>query len=210
MFNLSAFLSYVFVVTFTPGPNNIMSMANASRSGYKSTLNFILGVTTGFFFIMLFSSCFNIILSAYLPKINAYMSVVGALYMLYLALNIMGFHLKKKSHEDYSDHEVPFEKKNASGVNSYKAGLLLQFINPKVILYGITLTSSFIIPYFSMVYQLLLFSAFLALVAFASNSCWALFGSLFNKFLSKYSKPFNIFMGLMLVYSAFTISGILH
>ncbi|WP_461206029.1 hypothetical protein [Clostridium sp. DL1XJH146] len=31
MFNLSAFLSYVFVVTFRPGPNNVMSMANGSK-----------------------------------------------------------------------------------------------------------------------------------------------------------------------------------
>ncbi|MBF4693374.1 LysE family translocator [Fusibacter ferrireducens] len=204
MFNLSAFLSYVIVVTFTPGPNNIMSMANASRVGYKKTLNFILGVTTGFFLIMLFSSYFNIALSAFLPKINSYMSVIGALYMLYLALQIMGFHIKKTSHENHKDHS------DASKLNSYKSGMILQFINPKVILYGITLTSNFIIPYFSSSYQLVLFSLFLAFVAFLSNSSWALFGSLFNRFLSNYEKPFNIIMGLILIYSALTLSGLWH
>ncbi|GAU76437.1 LysE family transporter [Fusibacter sp. 3D3] len=204
MFNLSAFLSYVFVVTFTPGPNNIMSMANASRVGYKKTLRFILGVTTGFFFIMLLSSCFNILLAAFMPKINHFMSIIGALYMLYLALNIMGFRIKKTPHEDFMGEN------SDSALNSYKSGMLLQFINPKVILYGITLTSNFIIPYFNLTYQLVFFSIFLAMVAFTSNSCWAVFGSLFNKFLSKYEKLFNLSMGLLLIYSALMISGILH
>jgi threonine/homoserine/homoserine lactone efflux protein len=35
MFNLSALLSYVLVSTFTPGPNNIMSMTNGTNFGYK-------------------------------------------------------------------------------------------------------------------------------------------------------------------------------
>ncbi len=62
MFPLIPFLSYVFVVTFTPGPNNIMSMVNASQYGYKKTLNFIFGVLTGFILIMILSSYFNLFL----------------------------------------------------------------------------------------------------------------------------------------------------
>ena len=49
MFNTAAFLSYVFIVTFTPGPNNITSMASANTSGYRRTLEFIRGVTSGFY-----------------------------------------------------------------------------------------------------------------------------------------------------------------
>lgn len=41
------FLLYVFVNSFTPGPNNIMSLAYASKYGYRKTLMFILGVMTG-------------------------------------------------------------------------------------------------------------------------------------------------------------------
>jgi hypothetical protein len=36
--NFAAFLSYVLVTTFTPGPNNIMSMSNASRYGFKKSI----------------------------------------------------------------------------------------------------------------------------------------------------------------------------
>lgn len=38
MHNLPAFLSYVIITTFTPGPNNIMAMSNSSRYGFKNSL----------------------------------------------------------------------------------------------------------------------------------------------------------------------------
>jgi len=39
---------------------------------------------------------------------------------------------------------------------------------------------------------------------------WALFGALFKKFLSRYRTPFNLVMGLLLLYGAISISGILE
>ncbi|WP_331710011.1 hypothetical protein [Paenibacillus swuensis] len=39
------FLLYVFVTTFTPGPNNLLSMSNAHQYGFKKTLRFIFGIS---------------------------------------------------------------------------------------------------------------------------------------------------------------------
>ena len=47
--NVFAFLSYVVVTTFTPGPNNVMSMSNASRYGFRRSMRFTTGVCAGFF-----------------------------------------------------------------------------------------------------------------------------------------------------------------
>lgn len=44
MFSWIGFLSYVFITAFTPGPNNIMSMSNASRLGFKKAFPFNLGI----------------------------------------------------------------------------------------------------------------------------------------------------------------------
>lgn len=213
MFNLGAFLSYVFAVSFTPGPNNIMSMANASRYGYKKTLKFISGVFTGFFLIMILSSYFNLFLFNAMPKIKMFMSILGAMYMLYLAIKII------KS-EDEIDVESSEEMAEDNGTNkstatqrdlsTFTIGMTMQFVNPKGILYGITVASNFIIPYYRSNIIIILFSIFLAFVAFLSTSSWALFGSLFNRFLSKYRRQFNIIMGLLLIYSAISISGITH
>lgn len=42
MFSWVSFLSYVVATAVTPGPNNIMSMSNASRLGFrKSSLSIL-------------------------------------------------------------------------------------------------------------------------------------------------------------------------
>lgn len=213
MFNLSAFLSYVFAVTFTPGPNNIMSMANASKYGYKKTLEFILGIFTGFIIIMILSSYFNLLLFNIMPKIKVFMSILGAGYMIYLAIKIMNSKepVDDEDHEGIADENTTHKfNKDRKNVNSFFTGMTMQFVNPKVILYGITVISNFIIPYYQSNIAFILFSIFLAFIAFISTSCWALFGTLLNRFLSKYRKQFNIIMGLLLIYSAFSISGITH
>ena len=40
MLNIAAFSSYVLVTTFTPRPDNIMSMSNASRDGFINSIKF--------------------------------------------------------------------------------------------------------------------------------------------------------------------------
>lgn len=196
MVNLTAFLSYVFVVTFTPGPNNIMSMSNGNQFGYRKTLKFMLGIFSGFFIILLLSTYFNLVLFNIMPKVKFYMGILGSIYMTYLAIMIMKSKDKTSKDED-------------ARLNSFFTGMTMQFLNPKCILYCITVTSNFIIPYYKSNLILIFFSILLSIIGFVSISCWALFGSLFQKFLSKYRKPFNIVMGLLLLYGAISISGIL-
>ena len=170
MDNLFSFISYVLVVTFTPGPNNIMSMINATKYGYKKTFQFMFGVFVGFFVLMILSSFSNLFLFKYIPKIEPYMKVIGGLYMLYLAKNIL------KPKNDSTNHE----NKTAT----FKTGLLLQLVNVKVILYCLTVVSTFIIPSFQGKVILIIFSLLLAFTAFISLNCWAFFGSFFNIFIN--------------------------
>lgn len=192
MINLVPFLSYVLVTTFTPGPNNIMSMTNANRDGFKRTINFNFGVFAGFVIIMLACSYFNLLLFNLIPRIKTFMGIVGSVYMIYLAYKI------------FTSKHVEGENDNTH-MNSFLTGFLLQFVNPKVILYGITAISSFIIPYYNTHAALILFSFLLAFVGFVSTTCWALFGALFQKVLSKYRKTFNTVMSLLLLYCAVAI-----
>lgn len=201
MFQTGAFLSYVIVVSFTPGPNNILSMVNASRDGFKKTLRFLFGIFTGFFTLLILSSYFNLLLFNLMPKIKIVMSIIGAVYMTYLAIKIM----KSKPANDKRNDD---SRKSRGKINSFSTGLAMQFINPKGVLYCITVVANFIIPYYKSGFTLFLFSLFLALVGFSSVCSWALFGSLFNRFIEKYQKLFNLAMGLLLFYSAYSISGI--
>lgn len=196
MIKLIPFLSYVFVTTFTPGPNNILSMVNAKKYGFKNSFHFNLGILTGFIILMIACSYFNLFLFNLMPKIEHFVGIFGAVYMLYLAYKV-AFGTKKGT--------VLASKET----NTYLAGLTMQFFNPKVILYGITVIATFITPYYKSDFILILFSFFLAFIGFIATLCWALFGALFQNFLTKYNKQFNLAMGLLLVYCAISISGLI-
>ncbi|KZZ83961.1 LysE family transporter [Bacillus sp. SJS] len=187
-----SFLVFAFVTSFTPGPNNIMAMAFANQYGFKRTLKFCLGVGVGCFLILIGCSSFNMLLGTYLPKVEFFMTILGASYMLYLAFKILKS--KPDGNNDSGDKNI-----------SFSAGMMLQFINPKLILYGITAISTFVLPYYSSPSSFLMFSLFLAFVGFAATICWAFFGALFQKFLRQYRTQFNVLMALLLMYSAVTI-----
>ena len=189
MLNFTPFLVYVFVTTFTPGPNNIMSMTNAMHSGYRRTFLFLMGIFSGFFIIMLASGLLNVALAAQVPAFKHWLNWLGAVYLFYLAFHI----LRSKAAS---------EAEGGEKLNSFKAGLVLQFLNIKVILYGITVFSLFIINVYHDLLSMALFSLLLAGVGFIATSCWALGGNTFRGLLKKYELGFNILMAGLLVYTA--------
>lgn len=190
--NFLAFLSYVLVTTFTPGPNNIMSMSNASRYGFRKSILFNVGIFFGFFIIIALCSIFSVTLYNLIPSIKPIMTYIGAAYILWLAWKTY----KSKSHG---------EDKSEKHTNTFMSGLLLQFVNPKVIIYGITTVSTFIVPYYRSVLVLTSFSILLAFIGFVATCSWSLFGSIFQKFLVKKDKVINIIMALLLVYCAVSL-----
>ncbi len=185
-------LTYAIVASFTPGPNNIISMTNARSHGFKKTMRFIGGVAAGCLVIMLLSCYFNMVLTPFIPKIRFVMNIIGCLYLIYLAIKIMQ---SKSPHTDDKAREF----------NTFYFGFIFQFMNPKVILYGITAVSTFVMPISTSHAQLISYSFLLTIVGICANMTWALFGSLFQHLLSRYERPFNISMGLLLLYSAFSI-----
>ncbi|WP_400162555.1 LysE family translocator [Brevibacillus sp. TJ4] len=186
------FLLYVFVTSFTPGPNTMMSMAYASQLGFQKTLRFILGVTLGTTILSLVSSYFNLVLHHYIPQIQLWLSIVGIAYMVYLAVKIM---LSK-----------PGEKSNEPGNKTlFLSGVLIQFINPKAILYAITVIPMFVLPTYASYESLFLFALFFGFVGFMSCTSWAVCGALFQRFVNRHQRVLNVVMGLLLMYSAFSM-----
>jgi cysteine/O-acetylserine efflux protein len=189
MTNFYPFLIYVAVTTFTPGPNNILSMSNAVRDGYRRTLRFLVGICAGFFIVMLASGLLNVALASLLPSLKKGLELLGAVYLLYLAVHV----LRSKPAEADS---------GKNSLNSFRAGFLMQFINVKVILYGITVFSLFIVNDFQDPLSICLFAIGLTAVGFMAISCWALGGDVFGRLLRKYYRAFNLGMAGLLVYTA--------
>jgi cysteine/O-acetylserine efflux protein len=187
--NLYPFLIYVIVTTFTPGPNNIMAMTNAMRDGFHKTIRFLFGIFAGFIVILLLSGLLNLVLADLLPEVHTWLNILGAGYMVFLAIHIMR---SKPIADDQSGNKY----------NSFNAGFVMQFLNIKVIVYGITVFSLFIIQRFHDLASISLFAIVLAFIGFVATSTWAVAGNLFRPLLKKYYRIFNITMGALLIYTA--------
>ena len=192
---LGAMMVFVLVGTFTPGPNNIMAMECARRRGFWGSRFFILGMGSGFFLVMLSCALFNIALAKVMPEVRPVLGAFGAVYMLWLAAKPF---LRSKKKE-FSD---------PGGGHPYITGLLLQFLNPKVILYGIATMAGFVLPYTDAPAMLALFSLGFALVGLAATGSWALFGAVFQRYFSKHEFAINVAMAILLVWCATAISGV--
>lgn len=190
--NFTVFLSYVLIANLSPGPNTIMSMSNASRYGFKKSIMFNVGIFFGVFILFALSSIFSMVLYSFIPSIKSIMSCVGAAYMLWLAWQT---YKSKPNSEDKTEKRT----------NTFLSGLLLQFVNPNVIIYGLATVSTFIVPYYKSVFMLTSFSVILAFLGFVGTCCWSLFGSVFQKVLVKHYKVFNTIMALLLVYCAISL-----
>lgn len=190
MFSWIHFLTYACITTMTPGPNNIISMSNAGRLGLRKALPFNLGIFCGFSIVMLICTFFCSVLDTLIPKIKLPMLILGACYMLYLAFKTL-----KRSGEIA-------ELTPKTGILS---GLALEFVNPKIYIYGIVSMESYILPYFKQPIILIGFAILLAAIGCSFNLCWAIFGSIFKIIFSKYAKITNIIMALLLVYCAVSL-----
>lgn len=185
-------LIYAVVASFTPGPNNLMSLYYANQVGFKKSIRFSLGVFAGFVIILGACAVFSTSLALVFPKVEWVMKVIGFIYMIYLAYKI--FKSSSSSSSSFSD-------KN----NSFPAGLLLQFLNPKGVIYSLTVIATFVTPHYHTLISQTLWVVVLAFIAFLGTVCWALFGSVFNALISRHEKVFNMVMALLLIYTAFSI-----
>lgn len=190
--NFAAFFSYIFLTAFTPGPNNIMSMTNASKYGFKKSFPFNLGVLLGFLIMMSLSAAFSTLLYRLIPHAEPVMLWLGAAYILWLAWSVW----KDAPHGS---------KKGLAQTASVLSGMVLQLVNVKVILYGITAMSSFILPNYHGFFPIAFFVILLSMTGFAGTCCWALFGSVFESLFNSHRKASNTVMALLLVYCAVTM-----
>lgn len=191
MFPWFSFLTYAVITAATPGPNNIMSMSNGVRKGFRGALPFNLGILTGFTMVMILCTLFCSLLASLIPKIKTPMLILGAAYMLYLAWEI--FRSSGLIEEDHSK-------------SGFLSGLLLQFINPKIYIYCIMSMEAYILPLYSgQPLTLLFFDLLLSLIGFVFTIAWTVFGSVFQTLFSRHARVVNTILALLLVYCAVSL-----
>ncbi len=191
MFNISSFFIFITLMAFTPGPNNLMSMGNASRFGFRKSFPFNLGILAGFSFVMLMCAFASAVLSAFIPKITFAMKIAGCAYMLWLAWETF------RAGDGHGGGE--------SGTATFGAGAFLQLVNPKIYIYGFTALTSWILPATRSVPVIAGSAVFLAFYGFVSTVCWALFGAAIAKVFTGKARALNVVLAVLLVYCAVSL-----
>lgn len=190
-------LSYALISTFTPGPANISSTSVALLHGYKNSLPFQLGLALGVFLEMFIIGGISATLVHLFPAIEPILRYIGAAYILYLAYGIF-----KASYTFNTSNETPF---------GFFRGLLLQLLNPKLIVYAFTLFSAFLASVTENIALLFFAALILATISFTSTSLWAFFGTTIKTYLKnpRVATIVNILLALSLVYTAIAITGLI-
>lgn len=191
--NITSFLLYCFIVTFTPGPTNIVILSTVHNLGTRKAMGYVYGATIAFGLLLGISAVLNTVLIAVVPKILIVLQIIGSLYMFYLA---------------YQIYKMELSESDAIQTATFVSGFIMQFINPKVILFTMTVIPSFVMPYYNNPTGLIVNVAVITTIGFLAFVTWVLFGIMFKEFLQKYQKAVNIVMALFLVYSAIMTSGV--
>ncbi len=189
--NWWSLFSYALVSFITPGPNNVLSLSNASQMGLRRALPFNFGVLLGFSTVSLLCALLCSVIAELLPKIQPVMIMLGAVYMIYLAWKIL-----------HSSTTIESRR----GPCGFTAGVTMQFLNPKCFIGCIIAMQSYVLPFYQgQPLKVSLIALGLGFLGFLCTLCWALSGALFKRIFSEYGRITNTVMALLLCYCALAL-----
>lgn len=191
---LLAFVAFVVVMFFTPGPNNIMLMSSGLTYGFRRTLPHMAGVTLGFaFMIASVGVGLGTVFLAY-PVLETVLKYAGAAYLVYLAVVIA------------MSGPPTAEQATRRGPMTFWSAAMFQWVNGKgwVIVIG-TITAYAAIAQFP--WNILIQTAVSLAIGTASTVAWALFGSVLRpvRRSARSVRVFNIVMAVLLVASLYPV-----
>ena len=178
------FVLYCVINAFTPGPGNILALNTVTNYGWKKGRPLFFGIFTGFYVVQLICAVFVFGIAAFLPSVLGVMKYIGAAYILWLAIHIA---ISKP------------EKDDDSRSASYMKGFLLQFVNVKIYLFGMTALTGYITDYHTSLTALVIAELFIATLGSFATLTWIGMGALIQKFYLKHYRIINILLALTLV-----------
>ncbi|WP_415284987.1 LysE family translocator [Candidatus Pelagibacter sp. Uisw_130] len=172
---------------FTPGPNNAVAAYSGFNFGIKKTLPLILGVGFGYTTLIILINFVLISTFKNYPIIQEIIRVLGTIFLIYLAYKIS---FSKIPSDGRAENPVKFLDK-----------FIFQFINPKGVMAGVTLSSNFVEQGENYLNHSIWVIVVCSVTAFLSITSWTFLGKFLRKFATNnnFIKRFNYAMSLLLV-----------
>ena len=172
---------------FTPGPNNAVAAYSGFNFGIRKTLPLILGVGFGYTTLIILINFVLISTFKNYPIIQEIIRVLGTIFLIYLAYKIS---FSKVSSDGRTENPVKFLDK-----------FIFQFINPKGVMAGVTLSSNFVEQGENYLNHSIWVIVVCSVTAFLSITSWTFLGKFLRKFATNnnFIKRFNYAMSLLLI-----------
>jgi threonine/homoserine/homoserine lactone efflux protein len=180
------FATYSFVMSITPGPNNVMLTASGASFGFRRTVPHLLGIAVGFS-VQLLAVCAGLgVIFTRWPELQTVLRWAGAAYLVYL-----GWRLLRSGEAKASQAPKPV---------TFTQAAVFQFLNPKAWVMTLTAATLFLPPELGLLLAGPYMVAIMEIVGLPCMAVWALFGSSLRGFLARPAGrlAFNVVMALSL------------
>jgi threonine/homoserine/homoserine lactone efflux protein len=183
-------LTFTTLMSFTPGPNTMLSSALAANYGLRRALPFIVSVPVGWVLLLWLCAAGLGLMVKTNALIGGGIKFFGVSYMLWLAWKI------------YRSHTVA-DRSDAMPVNFWQ-GAMLQFVNIKAWFGALTITSAWIVTAQDVTMRALMLTPVFMSFALVSNLTYALMGASLRSWLliGKRLQVFNTILAMALVLTA--------
>lgn len=182
---------FCFSTSITPGPNNLMIMLSGINFGLKRSVPHYLGILFGFSAMIILVGIGLGEVFEQFPQLHPIIKYLGAIYMLYLAWQIIRSdpHLK--------------EAKGSKKPLGFLKPALLQWLNPKAWIMTVGVIAAYTIQDASMMHQIFVISLIYFLIGIPCVGLWLVSGVALSKFLRNpdHMRRFNWVMGALLALS---------
>ncbi len=202
--SLEIYITYLFATTLIlviPGPTIILVVSQAVTHGRKSVVPLTAGVVFGDFTAMTLSFLgLGAIMSAS-ATLFSFFKWIGALYLLYLGINLWRANPKSNS--------IHNGKEDISPRSLLKSSFIVTALNPKGIAFFVAFLPQFISPNEPVFSQLLLLGGTFLFLALVNAALYALFASQLREAIRKTSvrKWFNRCGGTALIGAGIFTAG---
>ncbi|NDA08007.1 MAG: LysE family translocator [Alphaproteobacteria bacterium] len=183
-------LGFLIVASFTPGPNNIMLASSGVNFGFTRTIPHMLGVSIGFGGVLLLAGVgLDQIFSAF-PTAQQVLRMAALMFITYLAWGI-------------ARSEGSSSKDSRGRPQFFWEAASFQLINPKGVVVGVTMVSTFIVPEEPFLGQFMVMLSTGMVIAFLSTMTWAAFGLILGQWVQTPGRlrVFNVTMASLLMLS---------
>lgn len=188
---LPTLLLSIMVVGYSPGPANLFSLSCALKYGKKRSLVMWRGLLCGFSTaIVLVMALLHLLGPVFGPYFGV-LKYAGAAYMAYLAVKLFTNRGGKTVDND--------------GTCTFLSGFIVQFTNAKMLLFELSVFSSFVLPYSSQFIDMLKVAILLLVAGPCANLVWLLAGGVIRQLYARHQRLADALMSASLLLCAVLI-----